>query len=87
MTSETKFSIPVITGILAVITGILALLVILFVFVAKPKKPSISEVEGTRIVTIDGCEYIDNVSYVGYHVYTHKGNCTNSIHRQENHGT
>ena len=29
---------------------------------------------------IDGCEYIDNKDHFGDHIYSHKGNCINSIH-------
>ena len=38
-----------------------------------------TSVSGLNIVTRDGCEYIKNITLYGY-VYTHKGNCTNSIH-------
>lgn len=53
-----------------VIAGLLALLVALCVW--KATRPD------RRV--IDGCEYI--VSHGAYHTsLTHKGNCTNSIHR------
>ena len=32
------------------------------------------------IVSIDGCEYIVNLTAYGFKIFTHKGNCTNSIH-------
>jgi hypothetical protein len=40
-----------------------------------------SSTPDVKISIIDGCEYIDNVTYGIYHVYTHKGNCKNKIHR------
>lgn len=34
-----------------------------------------------EIEVIDGCEYIANSGYNNYTIYTHKGNCTNVIHK------
>jgi len=34
-----------------------------------------------RTTTIEGCEYFVNRSYGTYYILTHKGNCTNVIHR------
>ena len=42
-------------------------------------RPASSKVDGVKIVVIDGCEYIDNMTYPGNSVYTHKGNCTNHV--------
>ena len=33
--------------------------------------------------TIDACEYIENATYYGYKIYTHKGSCTNCWARME----
>ena len=33
------------------------------------------------VVKIDGCEYFQNYTRDGHYVYTHKGNCTNPIHK------
>lgn len=32
-----------------------------------------------EVIVLDGCEYIQNMQAVGYHII-HKGNCTNSVH-------
>jgi len=32
-------------------------------------------------VTIEGCEYLKMRSYSGYFSLTHKGNCSNPIHK------
>lgn len=45
----------------------------------SPKDPGI-EVEVRKI---GNCEYIDNRTYFGYHVYTHKGDCKNPIHYKQ----
>lgn len=37
-------------------------------------RPS-EEVDGVDIVAIDSCEYIRDLTYYGYTVYNHKGNC------------
>jgi hypothetical protein len=68
---------------LGVIITLILLLVSLLVFVPMcsfviPKVTN--KVSGVQITTIDGCEYIINRTYYGFNVYTHKGNCTNSIH-------
>lgn len=33
-----------------------------------------------HIVRVDGCQYLYNVNY---NMFTHKGNCTNSIHQNK----
>lgn len=35
----------------------------------------IKNVDGVDVVTVDSCEYIRCVTYYGYCVYSHKGNC------------
>lgn len=47
------------------------------------KKMNINQKEGFATVTIDGCEYIIVEGNVEYSI-THKGNCKNPIHKQEN---
>lgn len=42
------------------------------------------EVDGVKIVTIDSCEYVRCVTYYGYVVYNHKGNCRFCKERREN---
>lgn len=32
------------------------------------------------IITIEGCQYLDNRNFYGS-IYTHKGNCKNPIHK------
>ena len=59
---------------------IVTLLIILFVIVPQDKVPVIKKVNNVEIAAVDGCEYIVNRTYAGSVVYTHKGNCTNSIH-------
>ena len=39
------------------------------------------EKTGPLIEIYDGCEYIVNQSTHGYRGFSHKGNCTNVIHR------
>jgi predicted transporter len=34
-----------------------------------------------EVITIEGCEYLKFYTYGFSHVYTHKGNCTNIIHK------
>ncbi len=33
------------------------------------------EVDGVNVVTIDSCEYVKCITYYGYIIYSHKGNC------------
>lgn len=41
-----------------------------------------SEFGGTYIVVvIDGCQYLASQTYAGHYVVSHKGNCTNIIHK------
>ena len=63
------------------ITVMFVALVALLLYTAD-NKPASSKIDGVKIVVIDGCEYIDNMTYPGNSVYTHKGNCTNVIHRR-----
>jgi len=62
----------------------------------EPINKPITEINGTkyitqenvkrrnyRIINIDGCEYIEMNTY-GHIIVTHKGNCTNCIHRLNN---
>jgi hypothetical protein len=37
-----------------------------------------------RVTLIDGCEYIVTTTYMNHETLTHKGNCTNMIHRAKN---
>ena len=71
-------------GIL-VLTG-LAVLGIMLLFSMNqnqtPNKPH-AEMDSINIVTFDGCEYLYNRTAYGYEVLTHKGNCTNDVHRRQ----
>ncbi len=35
------------------------------------------------VVTIEGCEYFSLTQYYGYVTLTHKGNCSNPIHKNK----
>ena len=37
-------------------------------------------IQGAKIVTLEGCEYLEMPTTYGYNIYSHKGNCTNNIH-------
>lgn len=34
-----------------------------------------------RVVVLDGCEYLEGETYRSYYSLTHKGNCSNPVHR------
>lgn len=53
---------------------LLALAVLMMVG-CKYEDRQTKEVDGVIIVTIDSCEYVRCVTYYGYTVYCHKGNC------------
>ena len=62
----------------------IAFLVTVCVVVIPPLRTykSATETVGDMpVVIIDGCQYFRNATYVGYSVYTHKGNCTNVFHK------
>jgi hypothetical protein len=40
----------------------------------------LSDGDVVEIVNIDSCQYIKSRTYSGDYVYSHKGDCTNSIH-------
>ena len=67
---------------------VIAIIALLFAIVrslpSKPKSQTKTE-NGYeyQATTIEGCEYFVNRSYSGYYGLTHKGNCTNVIHRSE----
>lgn len=53
-------------------------MLIIFVMIYFPQK---KHLESPKEIRLQGCEYIVNETYMDYPVLTHKGNCTNSIHR------
>lgn len=67
------------------------ILILGFCFWLRPARPdfTIGLPDEFRVVTIEGCEYIEREQGAGGHghVYslTHKGNCKNPIHRHEDH--
>jgi len=40
----------------------------------------LSDGDVVELLNIDGCQYFKCYTYNQNYVYTHKGNCTNSIH-------
>lgn len=54
---------------------ILLALTALMMVGCKYEERQTKEVDGVKIVTIDSCEYVRCVTYSGYIVYCHKGNC------------
>ncbi len=57
-----------------IIVLLLGLLIGAFAFLQK--EPRLD----CQTINIEGCEYLQFVSYYGYKGITHKGNCTNLIH-------
>ena len=54
---------------------ILLVLTILMMVGCEYEDRQSRDVDGVKVVTIDSCEYIRCVTYSGYTVYIHKGNC------------
>ena len=44
------------------------------------EQSAVEEARNIQVVEIDGCEYIACRTYMNRMVFTHKGNCKNSIH-------
>ena len=76
-----------ITGLeIAIVIAIIALLIAIIIGSLPSKPKSQTKTENGyeyQTTTIEGCEYFVNRSYSGHYGLTHKGNCTNVIHRSE----
>lgn len=64
------------------ITRYLFLILIMCGCDPEANRPSTKDedLQMTRVVVIDGCQYLRSVGAYGYYSFCHKGNCTNSLH-------
>lgn len=60
----------------------LAFLALLWSELTKADRNRRAMREAPKITVIDGCQYLEMETHYNHLVWSHKGNCTNSIHSQ-----
>lgn len=66
-----------------IIFVIIGLIGLLFLVASYSGRRNTRLIQTPHIEIIDGCQYLQFPTYYGYYTYTHRGNCTNQIHRSK----